>query len=669
MDSQGLASTSLPSNLVEHDHTPFPESGIKETLIEKRERISNGRRTLRVPKRMEQPIYVYYQLDNFYQNHRRYVKSRSDQQLRNSGDENDTSGCKPENTAHGMPIVPCGLIAWSLFNDTYGFTRNNQSVTINKREISWKSDRDHKFGKNVYPRNFQNNTLVGGARLDANKSLSEQEDLIVWMRTAALPTFRKLYGKIEMDLEAGDVINVELQNNYNTYSFDGKKKLVLSTTSWLGGKNDFLGIAYLVVGGLCFFLAIVFTIIYLVKPRQLGDPSYLSWNRNAGGTNTNGRITSPTVAIHINYMASSTLLFHQLETAEPFFLFAGPNVIESEDHVLFMAKNIKVITSKLGLPLVFKSSFDKANRSSSKLFRGPGLEEGLKCEAVGRIADIIQIPASLCWQVMVNSAEKIRLAGNQNVMVCERGTMFGYNDLIVGPRNFEWMVEADCPVVRFLARALLCTNIETSKRSILLNIPSHKSSYAVAVGVDGIFMEVHNEPLKAPVDGPTGKVSPSSTFGGTAGRAHSNCCWVNSYAAVSFLSFASSCLTSPAFLTFANISLNLSKSFREAFLFCTISFLPQKLFSHFLDISNNKSLFSSEPIDVHLDVGKRKRLKVHLAPHHMRCIHEIRGLVDDLNNEEGQQGESYAFKLISLHSVHENSGASHRTGHLCIAPL
>lgn len=97
--------------------------------------------------------------------------------------------------------------------------------------------------------------------------MSEQEDLIVWMRTAALPTFRKLYGRIGEDLQLDDVINVRIANNYNTYSFNGKKKLVLSTTSWLGGKNDFLGIAYLTVGGLCFFLALLFTVIYLVKPR------------------------------------------------------------------------------------------------------------------------------------------------------------------------------------------------------------------------------------------------------------------------------------------------------------------------------------------------------------------------------------------------------------------
>ncbi|KAK9937359.1 hypothetical protein M0R45_014154 [Rubus argutus] len=208
-------------------------------------------RILTVKKHMKQPIFVYYQLDNFYQNHRRYVKSRNDEQLKDPK-STDVDACKPEDKA--------------MVNLLYHV-----------------SDKEHKFGKDVFPKNFQNSTLIGGASLDASIPLSDQEDLIVWMRTAALPTFRKLYGKIEVDLQPNDVINVKLENNYNTYSFNGKKKLVLSTTSWIGGRNDFLGIAYLTVGGLCFFLAMAFTIVYLIKPRQLGDPSYLSWNRNPGG--------------------------------------------------------------------------------------------------------------------------------------------------------------------------------------------------------------------------------------------------------------------------------------------------------------------------------------------------------------------------------------------------
>ncbi|KAK1387935.1 ALA-interacting subunit [Heracleum sosnowskyi] len=244
---------------------------------------NNCKRKLTVKKDMDHPIYVYYQLDNFYQNHRRYVKSRSDQQLKDKKDKNEISSCKPEDDVNGNPIVPCGLIAWSMFNDTYSFSRTNQSLKINKNGISWKSDREHKFGKDVFPENFQNGSFIGGAKLDSSIPLSKQEDLIVWMRTAALPTFRKLYGKIEVDLKKGEVIDVLLKNNYNTYSFNGKKKLVLSTTSWLGGKNNFIGIAYLTVGGLCFLLAASFSVIYVVKPRRLGDPSYLSWNMNPGG--------------------------------------------------------------------------------------------------------------------------------------------------------------------------------------------------------------------------------------------------------------------------------------------------------------------------------------------------------------------------------------------------
>ncbi|THG15733.1 hypothetical protein TEA_008669 [Camellia sinensis var. sinensis] len=213
----------------------------------------------------------------------RYVKSRSDNQLRSRAYEFDVEDCEPEAKTDKGPIVPCGLIAWSLFNDTYGFMLQNKSLQVSKKDIAWKSDQRHKFGSDVYPKNFQSGGLIGGAKLNESIPLSNQVDLIVWMRTAALPTFRKLYGKIEVDLEANQNITVVIQNNYNTYSFGGKKKLVLSTTSWIGGKNDFLGIAYLTVGGLCLFLAMSFIVLYVVKPRPLGDPSYLSWNRNPAG--------------------------------------------------------------------------------------------------------------------------------------------------------------------------------------------------------------------------------------------------------------------------------------------------------------------------------------------------------------------------------------------------
>ncbi|KAJ8753374.1 hypothetical protein K2173_019773 [Erythroxylum novogranatense] len=238
-------------------------------------------RSLKVSKQMNGPVFVYYELENFYQNHRRYVKSRNNKQLRSRAFESDTTDCEPEAvTSNKAPIVPCGLIAWSLFNDTYLFSVQNKVLDISKKNIAWKSDQNHKFGSDVYPKNFQSEGLIGGAKLNSSIPLSEQIDLIVWMRTAALPTFRKLYGKLDVDLQVNDEVVVTIQNNYNTYSFEGKKKLVLSTTSWIGGKNDFLGRAYLTVGGLCLFFAVGFIVIYLVKPRPLGDPSYLSWNTN-----------------------------------------------------------------------------------------------------------------------------------------------------------------------------------------------------------------------------------------------------------------------------------------------------------------------------------------------------------------------------------------------------
>ncbi|MBA0569253.1 hypothetical protein Golob_006695, partial [Gossypium lobatum] len=120
---------------------------------------------------------------------------------------------------------------------------------------------------NVYPFNFQNGTLIGGGKLNPEIPLSDQEDLIVWMRTSALPSFQKLYGRIEEDLDVDDVVVVNLMNNYNTYSFGGKKKLVLSTSSWLGGKNDFLGHACVFVGCSSLTLAIIFMLLH-VKYRR-----------------------------------------------------------------------------------------------------------------------------------------------------------------------------------------------------------------------------------------------------------------------------------------------------------------------------------------------------------------------------------------------------------------
>ena len=96
----------------------------------------------------------------------RYVKSRSDQQLLHGLRYNDTSSCKPEELNNGLPIVPCGLIAWSLFNDTFKFVRGSEEMKVSRKNIAWKSDRDHKFGKEVYPLNFQNGTLIGGGKLD-----------------------------------------------------------------------------------------------------------------------------------------------------------------------------------------------------------------------------------------------------------------------------------------------------------------------------------------------------------------------------------------------------------------------------------------------------------------------------------------------------------------------
>lgn len=254
-------------------------------------------------------------------------------------------------------------------------------------------------------------------------------------------------------------------------------------------------------------------------------------------------------------MTDESPFFQELKASQPFFLMAGPNVIQSEAHALKMCRQIKAVTDSLGIKLVFKSSFDKANRTSAASFRGPGMEEGLRilkvvkdtfnvpiitdiheawqAEAVAQVADIIQIPAFLCRQtdllvaaaktgrviqikkgqfcapsVMRNSADKCRAAGNPNVLVCERGTMFGYSDLIVDPRNFVAMRDAGCPVTADVTHALQqpagrpLEGGGVASGGLRDMIPAIART-AVACGVDGVFMEVHDDPTTSPVDGPT----------------------------------------------------------------------------------------------------------------------------------------------------------------------
>ncbi|KAG4178439.1 hypothetical protein ERO13_A10G042950v2 [Gossypium hirsutum] len=196
-------------------------------------------------------ISLFFRNTYFASNISLYIKSRSDQQLLRGRKYHDTISYHPVEFSNDQHILPCGLIAWSLFNDTFTFIRDREELKVNRKNIARKSDREHKFGKNVYPFNFQNGTVIGGGKLNPRIPLSDQEDLIVWMRTSALPSFRKLYGRIETDLDVDDVV----------------VKLVLSTTSWLGRKNDFLGLAYVFIGSSSVTVAVVITLLHLLSPR------------------------------------------------------------------------------------------------------------------------------------------------------------------------------------------------------------------------------------------------------------------------------------------------------------------------------------------------------------------------------------------------------------------
>lgn len=287
-----MASNEVVEVKYRYDNDPACSSGFFSTPEEQAQQLSTTGEgtqcavTMTVPETMKAPVYVYYELDNFYQNHRRYVKSRSETQL--AGGETSDTSCEPQlyasdsanaSTGASTKINPCGLIAWSYFNDTYAFAVNGAPVEVNEKGIAWSSDVEHKFGSQA-PVNFNDRPATRGGGTIGAPTVKEDEHFIVWMRTAALSNFRKLWGKIETDIPAGAAVTVQVTNRYNTYKFDGAKRVVLSTTSWLGGKNDFLGVAYLAVGAFCVAFGLVFVVFAFNPPRKQGDINELSWNNN-----------------------------------------------------------------------------------------------------------------------------------------------------------------------------------------------------------------------------------------------------------------------------------------------------------------------------------------------------------------------------------------------------
>ncbi|MBI4335488.1 MAG: 3-deoxy-8-phosphooctulonate synthase [Candidatus Omnitrophica bacterium] len=233
----------------------------------------------------------------------------------------------------------------------------------------------------------------------------------------------------------------------------------------------------------------------------------------------------------------------------PVFLIAGPCVIESEESALRHARALKDITAKVGIPFIFKSSYDKANRSSIDSYRGPGLKKGLKilkrvkkelgvpvlsdvhCRSeikeAAKVLDVIQIPAFLSRQTdliieaaktkkainvkkgqflapwdMENVTRKIEKAGNKNILLTDRGVSFGYNNLVSDFRSILIMKGLGYPVIYDASHSVQLPGGLGAKSGGERNFIPRLAMAAAAVGVDGIFIEVHQNPQKAPCDGP-----------------------------------------------------------------------------------------------------------------------------------------------------------------------
>ncbi|KAK6950750.1 hypothetical protein Daesc_007275 [Daldinia eschscholtzii] len=285
--------------------------------------------TFAIPEEMAPPVLLYYRLENFYQNHRRYVQSFFDKQLAGEDvsitDVSD-SNCEPLATTNGThpnsrAYYPCGLIANSIFNDTFSSplllnppgsagqegAPPNETYYMKNTSIAWESDKElykprvvDNLDKIVPPPNWQIRYPDGNYSAEnPPPNLHEDEHFIVWMRTAGLPTFSKLYMRNDTTPMRAGTYSMDIYDNFRTDQYQGRKSIVITTLSVMGGKNNFLGILWLVVGGFCIALALVFLITNLIKPRKLGDHTYLSWNNapSSAAAKGKGKASGPTMGM------------------------------------------------------------------------------------------------------------------------------------------------------------------------------------------------------------------------------------------------------------------------------------------------------------------------------------------------------------------------------------
>lgn len=235
-------------------------------------------------------LFMYYKLTNFYQNHRKYVESYDLQQLQGNAVEVNALNdyCKPLNEIDGKPIYPCGLIANSFFNDTISLTlkevgsEDEDDYVFSGTNIAWKSDKkiykktQYKPEDIVPPPNWYKK-YPNGYTEDNLFDIAEYEDLLVWLRTAGLPSFYKLKGKNESNTLKKGTYQMTIENNFPVSSFGGTKSIVITSNSVIGGRNISLPLLYLITSAICVFFAVVFFInIFIIKPkRSITDHSYL----------------------------------------------------------------------------------------------------------------------------------------------------------------------------------------------------------------------------------------------------------------------------------------------------------------------------------------------------------------------------------------------------------